>query len=59
MKHALFPLNTIVFPGGILPLQIFEQRYLTLIKDCMKQETGFVIFLIIEGKEVGSAPQIY
>lgn len=59
MKHALFPLNTIVFPGGILPLQIFEQRYLTLIKDCMKQETGFVIVLIIEGKEVGSAPQIY
>ena len=59
MKHALFPLNTIVFPGGILPLQIFEQRYLTMIKDCMKQETGFVIVLIIEGKEVGSAPQIY
>jgi uncharacterized protein len=59
MKHALFPLNTIVFPGGILPLQIFEQRYLTLVKDCMKQQTGFVIVLISEGKEVGAAPQIY
>ena len=59
MKHALFPLNTIVFPGGILPLQIFEQRYLNLIKDCMKQQTGFVIVLISEGKEVGTTPQIY
>ena len=59
MKHALFPLNTIIFPGGILPLQIFEQRYLNLIKDCMKQQTGFVIVLISEGKEVGTTPQIY
>jgi len=59
MKHALFPLNTVLFPGSILPLQIFEQRYLNLIKDCMKQETGFVTVLISEGKEVGSTPQIY
>lgn len=59
MKQALFPLNTVVFPGSILPLKIFEQRYLTLIKDCMKQQTGFVIVLISEGKEVGMAPQIY
>lgn len=59
MKHALFPLNTVIFPGSILPLQIFEQRYLNLIKDCMKQQTGFVTVLISEGKEVGVAPQIY
>jgi len=59
MNQALFPLHTILFPGGILPLQIFEQRYLSLIKECMKQETGFVTVLISEGKEVGSAPQIY
>ena len=59
MKLALFPLNTVMFPGSILPLQIFEQRYLNLIKDCMKQETGFVTVLISEGKEVGSTPQIY
>lgn len=59
MKHALFPLNTVLFPGSILPLQIFEQRYLSLIKDCMKQETGFVVVLISEGKEVGATPQIY
>jgi Lon protease-like protein len=59
MKQAIFPLHTILFPGGTLPLQIFEQRYLSLIKDCMKQETGFVTVLISEGKEVGAAPQIY
>lgn len=59
MKRALFPLNTVMFPGSILPLQIFEQRYLNLIKDCMKQQTGFVIVLISDGKEVGAAPQIY
>ena len=59
MKQALFPLHTILFPGSILPLQIFEQRYLSLIKDCMKQETGFVTVLISEGKEVGATPQIY
>lgn len=59
MKHALFPLNTVLFPGSILPLQIFEQRYLTMVKDCMKQQTGFVSVLISEGKEVGSTPQIY
>jgi Lon protease-like protein len=59
MKHALFPLNTVIFPGTILPLQIFEQRYLNLIKDCMKQQAGFITVLISEGKEVGAAPQIY
>lgn len=59
MKHALFPLNTVLFPGSILPLQIFEQRYLNLVTDCMKQQTGFVIVLISEGKEVGATPQIY
>lgn len=59
MKLALFPLNTVLFPGSILPLQIFEQRYLNMIKECMKQQTGFVIVLISEGKEVGAAPQIY
>lgn len=59
MRHALFPLNTVLFPGSILPLQIFEQRYLTLIKDCMKQQKGFVSVLISDGKEVGTTPKIY
>lgn len=59
MKHALFPLNTVLFPGSILPLKIFEQRYLSLVKECMKQETGFVVVLISAGKEVGAPPKIY
>lgn len=59
MRNALFPLNTVLFPGSILPLQIFEQRYLNLVTDCMKQQTGFVVVLISEGKEVGATPQIY
>lgn len=59
MKHSLFPLNTVLFPGSILPLQLFEQRYLTMIKDCMRQQTGFITVLISEGKEVGAAPKIY
>jgi len=48
-----------MFPGSLLPLQIFEQRYLNLIKECMKQQTGFVTVLISEGKEVGGTPLIY
>jgi len=59
MKHALFPLHTVMFPGSILPLKIFEQRYLNLVKKCMKQQTGFVTVLISEGKEVESTPQVY
>ncbi len=58
-KHALFPLNTVLFPGSILALQIFEQRYLTMVKNCMKQQVGFIVVLISVGKEVGDAPQIY
>jgi uncharacterized protein len=59
MRHALFPLHTVLFPGSILPLQIFEQRYLSLVKECMKKQSGFIVVLISEGKEVGSTPQIY
>ena len=56
---SFFPLNTVLFPGSILPLQIFEQRYLDLVKSCMKNEHGFVVVLINNGKEVGDAPEIY
>lgn len=57
--YPLFPLNTVLFPGGILPLQIFEQRYLNLVKSCMKNNHGFVVVLINSGKEVDDVPQIY
>jgi uncharacterized protein len=37
----LFPLTTILFPDGLLPLQIFELRYLTMIKKCIADGTEF------------------
>ncbi|HQS82716.1 MAG TPA: LON peptidase substrate-binding domain-containing protein [Thiobacillus sp.] len=50
----LFPLNTVVFPGGRLPLRIFEQRYLDLIKRAIADNSPFGICAIREGQEVGT-----
>jgi uncharacterized protein len=50
----LFPLNTVLFPGGRLPLRIFEQRYMNMAKACLRDGTPFGVCLIREGKEVGS-----
>ncbi|RRV41526.1 ATP-dependent protease [Pseudomonas sp. o96-267] len=55
MKLPLFPLNTVLFPGCVLDLQIFEARYLDMISRCMKQGTGFGVVCIVEGEEVGEA----
>ena len=53
MKVPLFPLNTVLFPGGPLPLRIFEPRYLDMISDCLKNDTPFGVLLIREGGETG------
>ena len=50
---ALFPLNTVLFPGGPLVLRIFEARYLDLVKRCMRDGTGFGVVQIREGQEAG------
>ncbi len=50
----LFPLRTVLFPGAVLPLRIFEQRYLTMVRDCAADETGFGVCLIREGEEAVS-----
>ena len=42
-------------PDGRLPLRIFEPRYLAMVKDCLKNETGFGVCLSIDGNEVGPA----
>lgn len=55
MKLPLFPLNTVLFPGCVLDLQLFEARYLDMIGRCMKQGEGFGIVCILEGSEVGEA----
>jgi len=53
----LFPLNTVLFPGGRLPLRIFEQRYMEMAKACLRARSPFGVCLIREGREVG-APAI-
>jgi Lon protease-like protein len=50
----LFPLNTVLFPGMVLPLHIFEARYKLMINRCLEEERPFGAVLIREGKEVGS-----
>ena len=50
----LFPLNTVLFPGGRLPLRIFEQRYMEMAKACLRDGTPFGVCLIREGREVGA-----
>ena len=57
MRLPLFPLSTVLFPGCVLDLQIFEARYLDMIARCMKQGTGFGVVCILDGREVGDAPQ--
>jgi Lon protease-like protein len=49
----LFPLNTVLFPGMVLPLHIFEDRYRLMINRCLEEERPFGVLLIHEGKEVG------
>jgi Lon protease-like protein len=55
---ALFPLQTVLFPGGPLPLRIFETRYVDLIGRCMRAQTGFGVVLILQGGEVGGASEV-
>lgn len=50
---ALFPLRTVLFPGGRLPLRIFENRYMEMAKACLRDGAPFGVCLIREGSEVG------
>lgn len=49
----LFPLNTVLFPGMVLPLHIFEERYKLMINRCLAEGRPFGVMLIREGQEVG------
>lgn len=51
----IFPLSTVLYPGGLLPLKVFEQRYIEMTKACLRDERPFGVCLIKEGREVGTA----
>jgi Lon protease-like protein len=55
----LFPLHTVLFPGGLLPLRIFEPRYLDLVSKCLRENAGFGICLIRQGEEVGNPAEVF
>lgn len=57
MDIPLFPLQTVLFPGSVLPLKIFEQRYLDMAAACMKENKPFGICLIASGEETGPAAE--
>lgn len=53
LEIPLFPLGAVLFPGGVLSLKVFEQRYLDMAAACMKEKEPFGVCLIASGKEVG------
>ena len=55
VQIPLFPLNTVLFPGGPLPLRIFEARYIDMISERMRSDAPFGVVLIHEGEEAGAA----
>ena len=55
----LFPLGTVLYPDGLLPLQIFEVRYLDMIKKCHKTGSPFGVVSMTEGSEVRKADSSY
>lgn len=55
---ALFPLNTVLFPGCMLDLQIFEPRYLDMVSRCLRHEQNFGVLTLLEGQEVGADQQV-
>lgn len=59
MNIPLFPLNTVVFPEGELPLRLFEPRYIDMVSECMRNDSGFGICLIEEGEEAGTPAKFF
>jgi uncharacterized protein len=55
LKLPIFPLSTVLFPGGSLPLRVFEARYMEMAKACLSTGSRFGVCVITSGKEVGGA----
>ncbi len=54
-RVPIFPLRTVLFPGGPLPLRIFEARYVDMVGRCMRESTEFGVVLLAAGSETGPA----
>lgn len=54
LEIAIFPLRTLLYPEGVLPLKVFEQRYLDMTKVCIRDDRPFGVCLIRDGTEVGA-----
>jgi Lon protease-like protein len=54
----LFPLSTVLFPGGPLRLRIFEPRYLDMVRRCLRESRAFGVVLILEGAEAGTVASV-
>ena len=54
VRLPIFPLQTVLFPGGLLPLRVFEARYMDMVKDCLRDDSGFGICSITAGNETGA-----
>lgn len=54
VEIPIFPLNTVLFPGGRMPLRIFEVRYVDMTKACIGNDSVFGICQILEGQETGA-----
>ena len=52
-RLPLFPLSSVALPGGRLALRLFEPRYLDMVSECLRHDSGFGIFLIRRGAEAG------
>lgn len=50
MRLPLFPLSTVLFPGGVLPLRIFEARYMDMARDCLRDDLQFGVCMITDPK---------
>lgn len=59
IELALFPLNTVLFPGQVLPLHIFEDRYRLMVRRCLADELPFGVVLIKQGEAVGADAEPY
>jgi hypothetical protein len=54
---SLFPLQTVLFPGGLLQLKVFEARYLDLVGECLRAQQPFGVVCLAQGSEVGADAQ--